>query len=122
MGIEKILGYGLVYLAFLFLFTLVGLDVYKSSLRHTEQMDTNVKNHAQNIAQAEALARALEANRETMMETVAALAAQKSLVLITDESGGWKLVALDTGNRDRIRAFLDQQRRDAEAAAEKNEN
>lgn len=122
MGLEKILGYGLVYLVILFLFALVGLDVYKSSLRHTEQMDTNVKNHAQNIAQGEALVLALEANRATLIETVAALAAQKSLVLITDESGNWKLVALDTGNRDRIRAFLDQQRRDAEAAGEKNEN
>lgn len=122
MSLEKILGYGLVYLVILFLFALVGLDVYKSSLRHKEQIDTNFKNHAQNIAQSEALVSAFEANRATMMETVAALAAQKSLVLITDENGNWKLVALDTGNRDRIRAFLDQQRQNAEAAGDKHED
>lgn len=117
MELGKILGYGLIYLMILFLFARVGLDVYKSRLRHIEQVDANEKNYATNVEQGQLLARALDDSRQSLREAIAALAMQKSLVLIADENGNWKLVALDTGSKDKVSEWLAQQRRDAEAAA-----
>lgn len=118
MDLEKICIYGLLYLFLaLWMASVVG-DIYKSSLRHRESLDTNAKNIAANREQTQVLARALADSRDHIKEAIAALAMQKSLVLIADDNGSWKLVALDTGSKDQLREWLAQQRRDAEAAAE----
>lgn len=94
MDIEKICIYGLLYLFLvLWMTSLVG-DIYKSNLRHQEQLDTNTKNHAANLEQTQALAKAFDESRSNTLEAIAALAMQKSLVLIADADGNWKLVAL----------------------------
>ena len=112
MDIEKVCIYGLLYLFLALWMTSIVGDIYKSSLRHREQLDTNAKNHAANLEQTKALARALDENRSNMLEAIAALAMQKSLVLIASDDGNWKLVALDTGSKDKVREWLAQQRRD----------
>lgn len=117
MDIEKMLGYGLMYLGVFFLISLVVSDVYKSRLRHESQIDINAKNHAENIEQTKALARALDENRNSMLEAIAALAMQKSLVLIAADDGNWKLVALDTSSKDKVREWLAQQRREVQAGS-----
>lgn len=115
MEIEKMLGYGLMYLGVFFLLSLVVSDVYKSRLRHESQIDINAKNHAENLEQIKTLARALDENCNSMLEAIAALAMQKSLVLIASDDGNWKLVALDTGSKDKVSDWLAQQRRDIAA-------
>ena len=121
MEIEKMLGYGLMYLGVFFLLSLVVSDVYKSRLRHESQIDINAKNHAESLEQIKALARALDENRNSMLEAIAALAMQKSLVLIASDDGNWKLVALDTGSKDNVREWLAQQRRDMVVNGEAHE-
>lgn len=118
MNIEKACIYGLLYMFLaLWMSSVIG-DIYKSSLRHRESLDTNAKNQAANLEQIQVLARALADSRDSIKEAIAALAMQKSLVLIASDDGSYKLVALDTGSKDRISEWLAQQRRDAEAAAE----
>ena len=46
---------------------------------------------------------------------------QKSLVLIASDDDNWKLVALDTGSKDKVREWLAQQRRDVEAVEGQHE-
>ena len=121
MEIEKMLGYGLMYLGVFFLLSLVVSDVYKSRLRHESQIDINAKNHAESLEQIKALARALDENRNSMLEAIAALAMQKSLVLIASDDGSWKLVALDTGSKDKVSEWLAQQRRDMVVNGEAHE-
>lgn len=117
MDIEKMLGYGLMYLGVFFLISLVVSDVYKSRLRHESQIDINAKNHEENLEQTKALARALDENRNSMLDAIAALAMQKSLVLIASDDGNWKLVALDTDSKDKISEWLEQQRREVQAGS-----
>ena len=118
MDIEKACIYGLLYLFLALWMTSIVGDIYKSSLRHREQLDTNAKNHAANLEQTQVLARALVDSRDSIKEAIAALAMQKSLVLIASDDGNWKLVALDTGSKDKVSEWLAQQRRDI--AAEKS--
>ena len=118
MEIEKMFGYGLMYLGVFFLLSLVVSDVYKSRLRHESQIDINAKNHAENLEQIKTLARALDENRNSMLEAIAALAMQKSLVLIASDDGNWKLVALDTGSKDKVSEWLAQQRAELNGVAE----
>ena len=121
MDIEKACIYGLLYLFLaLWMASIVG-DIYKSNLRHRESLDTNAKNHAANLEQTQVLARALVDNRDSIREAIAALAMQKSLVLIASDDGDWKLVALDTGSKDKVREWLAQQRRDVEAVEGQHE-
>lgn len=121
MDIEKACIYGLLYLFLaLWMASIVG-DIYKSNLRHRESLDTNAKNHAANLEQTQVLARALVDNRDSIREAIAALAMQKSLVLIASDDGDWKLVALDTGSKDKVREWLAQQRRDAFAVGGQHE-
>ena len=118
MDIEKACIYGLLYMFLaLWMSSVIG-DIYKGSLRHKAALDANAKNQAANLEQAQILARALADSRDSIKEAIAALAMQKSLVLIASDDGSYKLVALDTGSKDRISEWLAQQRRDAEAAAE----
>lgn len=118
MDIEKACIYGLLYMFLaLWMSSVIG-DIYKSSLRHRESLDTNAKNQAANLEQIQVLARALVDSRDSTKEAIAALAMQKSLVLIASDDGSWKLVALDTGTKNKVSDWLAQQRRDAEAAAE----
>ena len=125
MDIEKTCIYGLLYLFLaLWMASIIG-DIYKSNLHHREQIDANAKNHAENLAQTKALAQALDDNRTSTLEAISALAMQKSLVLITDENGNWKLVALDTGSKDKVRKWLAQQREkvdDAQKVADVAQN
>ena len=118
MDIEKVCIYGLLYLFLALWMTSIVGDIYKSNLRHRESLDTNAKNYAVNLEQTQVLARALVDNRDSIREAIAALAMQKSLVLIASDDGDWKLVALDTGSKDKVSEWLAQQRRDI--AAEKS--
>ena len=121
MDIEKACIYGLLYLFLaLWMASIVG-DIYKNNLRHRESLDTNAKNHAANLEQTQVLARALVDNRDSIREAIAALAMQKSLVLIASDDGDWKLVALDTGSKDKVSEWLAQQRRDVEAVEGQHE-
>lgn len=121
MDIEKACIYGLLYLFLaLWMASIVG-DIYKSNLRHRESLDTNAKNHAANLEQTQVLARALVDNRDSIREAIAALAMQKRLVLIASDDGDWKLVALDTGSKDKVSEWLAQQRRDVEAVEGQHE-
>lgn len=121
MDIEKACIYGLLYLFLaLWMASIVG-DIYKSNLRHKESLDTNAKNYAVNLEQTQVLARALVDNRDSIREAIAALAMQKSLVLIASDDGDWKLVALDTDSKDKVREWLAQQRRGAEAVEGQHE-
>ena len=121
MDIEKACIYGLLYLFLALWMTSIIGDLYKSNLRHREQLDTNAKNYAVNLEQTQVLARALVDNKDSIREAIAALAMQKSLVLIASDDGDWKLVALDTGSKDKVREWLAQQRRDAEAVEGQHE-
>ena len=121
MDIEKVCIYGLLYLFLALWMTSIIGDIYKSNLRHREQIDANAKNHAENLAQTKALAQALDDNRTSTLEAIAALAMQKSLVLIASDDGNWKLVALDTSGKDKVREWLAQQRRDIAANGEAHE-
>ena len=117
MDIEKACIYGLLYLFLaLWMASIVG-DIYKSNLRHRESLDTNAKNHAVNLEQTQVLARALADSRDSIKEPIAALAMQKSLVLIASDDGNWKLVALDTSSKDKVREWLAQQRREVQAGS-----
>ena len=118
MDIEKVCIYGLLYLFLALWMTSIVGDIYKSNLRHRESLDTNAKNYAVNLEQTQVLARALVDNRDSIREAIAALAMQKSVVLIASDDGDWKLVALDTGSKDKVSEWLAQQRRDI--AAEKS--
>ena len=112
MDIEKACIYGLLYLFLaLWMASIVG-DIYKSNLRHKEQIDANTKNYKENLEKTQVLAQALVDSRDSIREAIAALAMQKSLVLIASDDGDWKLVALDTGSKDKVREWLAQQRRD----------
>ena len=112
MDIEKVCIYGLLYLFLaLWMASIVG-DLYKSNLRHKEQIDANTKNYKENLEKTQVLAQALVDSRDSIREAIAALAIQKSLVLIASDDGDWKLVALDTGSKDKVREWLAQQRRD----------
>lgn len=114
MDIEKACIYGLLYLFLaLWMASIVG-DIYKSNLRHKEQIDANTKNYKENLEKTQVLAQALVDSRDSIREAIAALAMQKSLVLIASDDGDWKLVALDTGSKDKVREWLAQQRQDAE--------
>jgi hypothetical protein len=121
MDIEKTCIYGLLYLFLaLWMASIIG-DIYKSNLRHQEQIDANTKNYKESLEHAQILARALVDSRDSIREAIAALAMQKSLVLIADEDGNWKLVALDTGSRDKVSEWLAQQRRDMAAGGGQHE-
>lgn len=111
MDIEKACIYGLLYLFLaLWMASIVG-DLYKSNLRHKEQFDANTKNYKENLEKTQVLAQALVDSRDSIREAIAALAMQKSLVLIASDDGDWKLVALDTGSKDKVREWLAQQRK-----------
>lgn len=111
MDIEKVCIYGLLYLFLaLWMASIVG-DLYKSNLRHKEQIDANTKNYKENLEKTQVLAQALVDSRDSIREAIAALAIQKSLVLIASDDGDWKLVALDTGSKDNVREWLAQQRK-----------
>lgn len=121
MDIEKVCIYGLLYLFLaLWMASIVG-DLYKSNLRHKEQIDANTKNYKENLEKTQVLAQALVDSRDSIREAIAALAIQKSLVLIASDDGDWKLVALDTGSKDKVREWLAQQRRDVEAVEGQHE-
>lgn len=117
MDIEKVCIYGLLYLFLALWMTSIVGDIYKSNLRHRESLDTNAKNYAVNLEQTQVLARALVDNRDSIREAIAALAMQKSLVLIASDDGDWKLVALDTGSKDKVSEWLAQQRREVQAGS-----
>ena len=121
MDIEKVCIYGLLYLFLALWMTSIIGDLYKSNLRHRESLDTNAKNYAVNLEQTQVLARALVDNRDSIREAIAALAMQKSLVLIASDDGNWKLVALDTGSKDKVSEWLAQQRRDMVVNGEAHE-
>ena len=125
MDIEKAFIYGLLYLFLaLWMASIVG-DIYKSNLRHKEQIDANTKNYKENLEKTQVLAQALVDSRDSIREAIAALAMQKSLVLIASDDGDWKLVALDTGSKDKVREWLAQQREkvgDAQKVADVAQN
>ena len=125
MDIEKACIYGLLYLFLaLWMASIVG-DIYKSNLRHKEQIDANTKNYKENLEETQVLAQALVDSRDSIREAIAALAMQKSLVLIASDDGDWKLVALDTGSKDKVREWLAQQREkvgDAQKVADVAQN
>ena len=125
MDIEKACIYGLLYLFLaLWMASIVG-DIYKSNLRHKEQIDANTKNYKENLEETQVLAQALVDSRDSIREAIAALAMQKSLVLIASDDGDWKLVALDTGSKDKVRKWLAQQREkvgDAQKVADVAQN
>lgn len=125
MDIEKACIYGLLYLFLaLWMASIVG-DIYKSNLRHKEQIDANTKNYKENLEKTQVLAQALVDSRDSIREAIAALAMQKSLVLIAADDGDWKLVALDTGSKDKVREWLAQQREkvgDAQKVADVAQN
>ena len=125
MDIEKACIYGLLYLFLaLWMASIVG-DLYKSNLRHKEQIDANTKNYKENLENTQVLAQALVDSRDSIREAIAALAMQKSLVLIAADDGDWKLVALDTGSKDKVREWLAQQREkvgDAQKVADVAQN
>lgn len=125
MDIEKVCIYGLLYLFLaLWMASIVG-DLYKSNLRHKEQIDANTKNYKENLEETQVLAQALVDSRDSIREAIAALAMQKSLVLIAADDGDWKLVALDTGSKDKVREWLAQQREkvgDAQKVADVAQN
>ncbi|WP_297892995.1 hypothetical protein [uncultured Desulfovibrio sp.] len=125
MDIEKACIYGLLYLFLaLWMASIVG-DIYKSNLRHKEQIDANTKNYKENLEKTQVLAQALVDSRDSIREAIAALAMQKSLVLIASDDGDWKLVALDTGSKDKVREWLAQQREkvgDAQKVADVAQN
>lgn len=107
MGIEKWLGYGLLYLALFLLFALIVFDAYKSSLRHKEQVES-----LQSMAVS--LRETRQGFEKSVLNALAALAVQKSLILIESADGNWQLTALDTDSKNKVSAWLDQQRRTAE--------
>lgn len=86
MGIEKWLGYGLLYLALFLLFALIVFDAYKSSLRHKEQVES-----LQSMAVS--LRETRQGFEKSVLNALAALAVQKSLILIESADGNWQLTA-----------------------------
>lgn len=109
MDVEKMYMYGLLYLFLaIWLATVLG-DIYKSRLRHRADMDARVKGHTVNLQAVDALGRLAESSRQSMLDALASLAMQKSLVLVERASGDWEMSVMDTSSKELVREFLERQ-------------
>lgn len=109
MDVEKICMYGLLYLFLAIWLATVCGDMYKSRLRHKAEMDAHAKNHTVSMQAVNALGRLAESSRQSMLDALASLTMQKSLVLVERANGDWEVSALDTSSKALVREFLERQ-------------
>ena len=110
MDWEKIATFGLCYLVLFFFFALLASNTWERYLASKETR--------QNIAAfAEQMSKSRETYRDMMLDTLAALAMQKSQMLVQDMDGNWRLTALDTASREDVRKWLERSVHQAKAAA-----
>ena len=112
MGNKEWLTCGLLYGVLFCWLVSLGCDYYRASMRHKER-------EAEFSKLLEAFRHSRESSTRTIHECLAALAMQKSLVLVQRNDGSWRLSALDTSSREEVRQWLERTRQQAEDAAQK---
>ena len=114
MDWKTIANFGLLYLVVFFFFALLANNTWQNYLRAKETQ--------QNIALfAEQMSKNRESYRDMMLNALAAFSMQKSLVLVQDIHGNWRLTTLDTASREDVRKWLERSVHQARAAAQEEE-
>ena len=64
------------------------------------------------------MSKSRETYRDMMLDALASIAMEKTLVLVQDMDGNWQLSTLDTASREDVRKWLERSVHQAKAAAQ----